>query len=44
MGKNENNKSFWISVAILILVITVSFGLGYIVAKQVNPTPIIIEQ
>ena len=44
MKEEKDNRSFWISVAILILVITVSFGLGYIVAKQVNPAPIIIEQ
>ncbi len=29
---------------LLALIVTLSFGLGYLIAKQANPTPIVIEQ
>jgi len=35
----------WLLVGfILILIITISFGIGYLTAKQANPAPIIIEK
>jgi len=35
----------WILVGfILVLIITLSFGIGYLIAQQVNPAPIIIEK
>ncbi|MDI6734487.1 MAG: hypothetical protein QMD50_03315 [Patescibacteria group bacterium] len=32
---------FWIG---LLIIVTLSFGIGYLVAKEVNPAPIIIEK
>ncbi|MBI5732425.1 hypothetical protein HY967_00490 [Candidatus Jorgensenbacteria bacterium] len=39
----ENKKwvVFWFG---LLLIVSLSFGVGYLVAKQANPTPIIIEK
>ena len=35
----------WLLVGfILALIITISFGIGYLTAKQANPAPIIIEK
>ncbi|MDI6820884.1 MAG: hypothetical protein QMD65_01765 [Patescibacteria group bacterium] len=32
---------FWVG---LFIVVTLSFGIGYLVAKEANPAPIIIEK
>jgi hypothetical protein len=38
-------KRRWIVFGLfLFLIITLSFGLGYLVAKEANPAPIIIEK
>jgi len=40
-----SNGTKWIIIAaVLLLFISISFGAGYLVAKQANPAPIVIEK
>ncbi|MCP6720009.1 MAG: hypothetical protein KJI72_01605 [Patescibacteria group bacterium] len=40
-----STKQKWFLLGfILFLIVTLSFGIGYLVAKEANPAPIIIEK
>ena len=40
----KQNRGWMIEVLIFVLVTTLSFGVGYLVARETNPAPIIIKQ
>ena len=40
----RHNRGWMIAVLIFVLVTTLSFGVGYLVARETNPAPIVIKQ
>ncbi len=40
----SNTFKWGIIIAVLLLLVSTSFGAGYLIAKQANPAPIIIQK